>query len=267
MTRHRLRFATLSLLLTLCLPQTGLGQDVVAGMDFFMTLPGTEQNFLTTPIPSDFFDPGSDPFTGPVNLIGVPLLDHPLCLDDDLTQADTIVRRLEDADLPPSGPGGNDTVEIEIVALNLTSVEPIVVTYNGGQDPESWIVDMDLSPSPQPPGLMYIDRFDEIGGAWAFELFVLPRFTFTRIGDGAVRVLDSGAEDIPPDYFTQEGNSEWTYRIPPAGSCTSNICLDNGHSIYMAAYDSYESWELMALCPAEGTAVSPIHWSTLKTVY
>ena len=75
---------------------------------------------------------------------------------------------------------------------------PITVTYDGGQRPELWDVDVGLSPSPQPVGSMTIthDTGGNVGGTFNSFLPVLPRLTFTRVSDGAVRVLDLPTLDL-----------------------------------------------------------------------
>ncbi len=97
-------------------------------------------------IPADFFGPGSDPFTGQIELDGFPF--DPLAFGD----ADTIIQRSYEPVSPSLGEPNAGTVEIEIIELSLISIQPITVTYNGGQDPEEWFVDVRLSDTPSPPG-------------------------------------------------------------------------------------------------------------------
>ncbi|MBN1489032.1 MAG: hypothetical protein JXA69_03875 [Phycisphaerae bacterium] len=94
--------------------------EVLIGDDFWVTTSPTEVEFggSIPSVPSDFFGPGSDPFTGSVALTGQPL-------DPAHSQADTIVRRLGEAYLPTVGSA--DTIPVELAALNLVSVEPIRV--------------------------------------------------------------------------------------------------------------------------------------------
>src|SRR3989304_8711336 len=47
-------------------------RPIRAGLDYFETQPGTYQDFSAAPIPPDFFDPGSDPFLGRIDFLGVP---------------------------------------------------------------------------------------------------------------------------------------------------------------------------------------------------
>lgn len=184
-----------------------LASPVPAGNDYFETQPGTFQDFSMTPIPADFFDPGSDPFTGVIDFLGLPI--DPATLGT----TDTIVERKERAHLPGKLPS-TDTIPIEIVALSLVSVNPITVTYNGGQNPEFWDVNVGLSTVPQLPGSMTLEHTTRGGGTFDSVLPVTPRFTFTRVNDGAVRVLDLGdfgqhiqfqAHGVPWSHDAEEG--------------------------------------------------------------
>ena len=138
----------------------------------------TLMDFSGTPIPADFFGPGSDPFTSSVNLEGVPL--GSFGAYNGLGPTDTIVRRLQDA--MPTFP---DTIDIEIVALHLQSVAPITVTYNGGQNPETWDLDIEVPEGDQNQtlGSMTIDHEYPNGGTFSSTLPVDPIMTFVRVGD------------------------------------------------------------------------------------
>ncbi|HYV20572.1 MAG TPA: protease pro-enzyme activation domain-containing protein [Verrucomicrobiae bacterium] len=168
-------------------------------IDLFTTPPGTgtHLDFATTPIPADFFGPGSQPFSGNVALQGVPI--NPL---GPLGPTDTIVRRTAPASLV--GPGATASVPIEMVALSLVSSQPITVNY-GPNPPEQWTVRACLSSStPQPQGTMAITNgacVDE-GGTFQSHLPVQPRLIFRRLLDGAERVLDTGLLGQSPDLYT-----------------------------------------------------------------
>ena len=126
-------------------------------------------------IAADFFGPGSDPFDGCVYLQGVPFPDDPLeCTD-------TIIERLEEADL--TDPPCTDVIDTEIVAMTLTSTAPIRVTGSGDFPAESFFdvfVEIDL---PQ-LGDMSITKENEQGGTFTANLPVEPRFTFTPVDGG-----------------------------------------------------------------------------------
>lgn len=136
-----------------------------------------EADFTAFPIPPGFFAPGSDPFNGIVALGGSVLGPG---------NADTSQRRLASATLPPPFPV-MDTIPIELVQLSLVSVNPITVTYSGGF-PETWNVKVCTLPPPA-PGSGTLRKTHPNGGTFDSVFPVQPRFTFTRISDGAVRNL------------------------------------------------------------------------------
>ncbi|UCE58617.1 MAG: hypothetical protein JSU63_14375 [Phycisphaerales bacterium] len=147
------------------------------------------------PIPADFFGAGSDPYGSPVAqqvcLRGEPLGETEYGYFE---AADTLIWRegdpFERCDLPSGEPS---TVDIEIVALNLKSIAPITVTYNGGKEPELWDVAVDLSvvaPAYQSTLTAYKTHCN--GGTYETQLYVQPKFTFTKVGGGDPEVLDTG---------------------------------------------------------------------------
>ena len=92
---------------------------VLPGIDIWVTPANgtTSVDFSSTPIPADFFGPGSDPFDGTVQLQGEPLFTVPAGA---LGGADTVLERQAPADLPvcPS----TDTIPVEIKALSITNL-------------------------------------------------------------------------------------------------------------------------------------------------
>lgn len=92
----------LALVLAVCSPVSAL--TIMAGSDYLETAPGTFMDFDAFGVP----DIGIVDFTGdPIGPGGT----------------DTIVRRLDDAELPSEGSDG--IIDIELVALSLTSVSPV----------------------------------------------------------------------------------------------------------------------------------------------
>ncbi len=183
--------------------------DPDGGGGTFVTFGGAE----IPPIPADFFGPGSDPFEGQVALVGEPLGSTPW---GEYDVADTLVQRSADPfdllDPPSTTPR---TVDIEIVALSLVSVEPIIVTYNGGQDPEEWDVHIELSPGPQQPGPLTATKTHENGGTFDSTLFVQPLFTFTRIDGGAGPFeIDTRLVGIPPNVLLFSDGT-WVHDVNP----------------------------------------------------
>jgi hypothetical protein len=123
---------------------------------------------------------------------------------------DTAVRRL--ASTPPLNNGGNAVVPIEIIQLNLVSVNPIVVTYNAGQNPEQWNVQLTLPPAPpQQQGPLSITLNNPSGGTFTATLPVQPRFTFTRPAPPATQTFD-----LPfPIQLSTSGPTPWVTTPPP----------------------------------------------------
>ncbi len=199
-----------SVFLCLLLARPTAADNVLAGYDLFVTPPplqGTSAwNFAVLPLPADFFDPGSDPFSGVIQLQGQPLSSPP-----GLAPTDTIVRRLNDAVLP--GAPSSDVVPIEIVALHLVSCNPITVTYGLGS-PELWDVSVTL-PSPA-PGSMQINHTVSDGGTFTSSLFVQPLFTFTRHGDLAQRTANRN------ENITQASSVQWSHTAPTGALTTTN---------------------------------------------
>ncbi|MCH7886138.1 MAG: IPTL-CTERM sorting domain-containing protein [Planctomycetes bacterium] len=91
-----------------------------------------------------------------------------------------MVRRLEDTtDLD----GGSSTIDIEIIALSLVSVNPITVTFNGGQDPETWNVKVCLSDTEaQELGTMTITKTHTDGGVFDSLIPLRMKIEFTEVG-------------------------------------------------------------------------------------
>ncbi|MBM4040709.1 MAG: PEP-CTERM sorting domain-containing protein [Planctomycetes bacterium] len=143
------------------------------GYDFLETLPGT------------YFDLG--PGIGPINLTG-----QPLGLPG-LGTTDTIVRRPPDP-VFPLPPGGTGVVPIEIVALNLVSVNPITI------GPTQY--DVSVRSMPSPPGTMSITTHaDPGGGTFNSILPVQAIVTFTEVGNPLNWFQQPFTEDfqeIPP---------------------------------------------------------------------
>jgi hypothetical protein len=174
-------------------------------------------NFGGSPIPADFFGPGSDPFDGVILLQGEPLSTSP---PDILGPTDTIVERLGSATLPTCG--ASDPIEIELLALSLVSIDPVRVTYNGGQITEFWDLDVCLSSSvSQDPGTMTITKGCDEGGTFTAEILVRPRFTFTKVGEPQdIRVFDFGNEGYP-SIPLETSDGQWLYSDPGFGIITS----------------------------------------------
>lgn len=179
------------------------------GSDVFHSPPG--QTIQQLNLAANFFGPGSDPFIGTVFLGGVQEMppsvnpfqpvgpfkhvsaetNHTLVDARQTTaEGDTVVRRLDDAMLHfPGSPAARQTVPIEIVSLHLQSVQPIVVTYNGGQNPEQWQMNITVEPSAnQAPGAMTLTRTGANQGVFTSDLPVASQMVFNRVDGPPLQV-------------------------------------------------------------------------------
>jgi hypothetical protein len=178
-------------------------------------------------IPPDFFEPGSEPFTGAVCLAGEPLGPTPFGQYED---ADTLILRNADPFDRCEIPDPNERlVDIEIVALNLHSIEPITVFVFGA--PTLWDVAVDLSTVPPPAGTLGATKTHCNGGTYNSELFVQPRFTFTKVAGpgepvGSSRQLDTGLEGIQPIQLGTLDDPPWVSDIHPLFGPDSPWCTD-----------------------------------------
>lgn len=257
---HARTFLTLACLAAL--PCHSRAQDVDPGYDLFRTEPSASfHDFSGSPIPPDFFAPGSDPFSGTVSFMGMPPGAYAGCPLDDLFLVDTIVRRPDPAMVAPIP--SQDQIPIEIVALSLQSVSPIVVTY-GGLNPENWRLRVDLSPSaPQFQGIEWVYHTAPSGGAFDTYLPIVPRFTFERESDNLMRILDYGITGALVEV-SQVG-APWAYNSPPAGSCTSNFCASPGRLLLLTGASSRLA--LTAICPQPPVQGETSTWGSVKAIY
>jgi hypothetical protein len=190
----------------------GLGPGptpLFAGEDLWQTAgrDSSHLDFGGDPIPADFFGPGSEPFVGVVRLGGLPLEAQP---GGTLQNTDTIVRRLQDT--PPLDLGQQAQVPIELVALSLTSIEPIAVRYVTGEC-EAWMLTVcESKVASQPGGMKTIRKDCQDGGNWSSDLPVLPRLTFTQLNGPGLRVIDPA-----PLRVFQVANATWSLVGGPGG--------------------------------------------------
>ncbi|MCH8251392.1 MAG: thrombospondin type 3 repeat-containing protein [Planctomycetes bacterium] len=122
------------------------------------------------------------------------------------------------ADVCPAEVGDSVTVDVQIIALSLVSVEPITVTFNDGQDPEEWDVSVCLSAFGQPMGSMTITLDEADGGTFDSSIPVVPKFTFTsRItGNGQFTDCGEGGQFCEPLDLSGVDNS-WALIGGPGG--------------------------------------------------
>ena len=190
------------------------------GRDPFATVP--MKSFIdfgaggVPPIPPDFFFPGSAPIIGPVNLEGC-------AINPDLAGlTDTIVQRSGPVNFPGAGfPRPADPVQIEIVELALTGVEPIDVSG------ENWYLGMGLA-GDQPQGSLDAIIESPNGGSYQGLLPVKPLLAFAReteldlLAQGLIlpedvdlRILDWDLAALPPVNMGWEAPAPFA-TVPPA---------------------------------------------------
>jgi predicted lipoprotein with Yx(FWY)xxD motif len=220
--------------------------DVSPGFVYLESVDPT--NYDSGMVPADFFDPGSDPFTGTVVYGGDPL--------GPFGMADTLIERLAPANLPAPYPSV-DTVPIELVQLSLTSSSPITVTYFGGFTPELWDVHLERSNLGPSQGTMTITKTHPNGGVFTTTFNVAPRFIFTRQSDSATRILEY--PDVPP-YITSSGPIPWSQPCSPPYVSDTDFCLEFhefGHSIQDAQAPNFSTQTVRQACvDADGDGVS-----------
>src|SRR5215216_4724850 len=178
---------------------------IQAGNDEFETTGNGEtyHNFQASPVPADFFGTGSQQYAGLVPLVGVPL--NPAVSD-----TDTIIHRNQDVFTPGS-------TTITMTALNLNSINPITVSYTDGHT-ENWNVRVNLSDFKSSGGSMSVSD----SGTFDSSLSVYPKFTFTRVSDGAVKVLDTGGSSS--GGLTAQSSSLRANGFEPAATTAFAIC-------------------------------------------
>jgi hypothetical protein len=246
--------------------------DIAPGHDLLNVLPGSSHTFAGPyEVPLDFFAPGSDPFTGTIALQPAPLGPLPTC-PETFSNVGVVVRRPTVAQLP--APPSTVTIPIELVALSLVSVNPITVTYSGGQTPEPWNVRMNLSNIVPPQGGgATIQHGQSNGGTFTAQFPVVARFEFTKVQPQPEppRVLDMGTIPSFFDVFV-EVDIPWSHTGPSSllpSSCASNIrpTVANGTTLAPALLAGSNT-ALRVQWPEGGAvAVERTPWGQLKRIY
>lgn len=155
------------------------------GVDVFETGSGTgtNVNFAANPIPAGFFCPGSAPFTGLVNLKGVPLATLPAGAAG---SADTVVERLADGVFA----GGVTNIPVAVRAMRLVSTSDIQVicpSSSGTAQTTFWRVSTCLcGTQPTTTLTVKVDQACGCGHANG-RLDLRICLTFTRIDTGETR--------------------------------------------------------------------------------
>jgi len=242
--------------------------DVAPGSDLWIT-PGRPDcvgasyvDLAVDPLPPGLFGPGSDSFDGVICLQGDPFPVQG-------GQADTIVERKTTAVLPdPSN--SVDRVDIEIVALRLVSLEPIMVTFNGGPDSGQFNVQVCLSSvAPQEPGWMAIAHKREMGGTFNAYLPVIPKFNFQKVsGTG-----NATAEHDPGSCFEYTVcNGFWSHSAPTGitifateGDTVDSDCDGEDDATFPASTSNFFPGVCCGPCGGEPTTGSCKRLTWLET--
>ncbi|MFN0008097.1 MAG: hypothetical protein ACKVXR_09340 [Planctomycetota bacterium] len=208
--------------------------DVMPGSDLLFTpAPGPAPYtamVVVPPMPAGAFGAGSDPFPG-VPPPGLPLMGLPLDGTPPLDpvmghgipgQSDTIVNRLTVAPFPVCP--GVQTIPIELVALNLVSVQPITVTFGGGASSAQWEVRVCRSlTGPQQQGQMTITHDSLDGGTFTSFLPVRGRLMFAKCNPNSGPGLAS-PPDLDPHIVTlmTPVPAPWVHQAPPTSGVMSS---------------------------------------------
>jgi hypothetical protein len=114
---------------------------------------------------------------------------------------DTIVQRLT----PGPPPGSSGTIPIELVALSLSSMHPVVLDLGMGAQP--YDLHVGLLPGTPSPGTMIVNHGPG-GGTFDSNMIVNSLLTFTPTGGGP-------AVQMPRTDPLSSQNSPWSHMRPP----------------------------------------------------
>ena len=179
------------------------------GSNFFETVAGptaTLIDFQRDYINRGFFGPGSDAFVGFIRLRGNPI--DPTTLGT----TDTIMRRPEAITVVEHA--RPVTADLDFIALELVSVNPITITYNQGQNPEQWNVRVSLQNQSE-GGRITTKQTSGVGGTYEALLTTRLLVTFKRVSDNAIR-------QIPLGVLVGTTAIPWSFNANP-------ILLTDGH--------------------------------------
>ncbi|HNQ22041.1 MAG TPA: hypothetical protein PKK06_03000 [Phycisphaerae bacterium] len=228
---------------------------VLPGQDCWSTeCGGTFANFADTPIPTGFFDPGSDPFDGIISLQGA------------TGGIDTVIERLDLMCFPLPLPS-SAVVPIALTELNLVSCDPIHVGGSG-----FWNVEATLA-GPAPTGMLMATKMDAAGGTFSASFYVQPVYTFTRVDppydtrtfDPGIDILMQTTDDAPwtiDEYYEAcsfDGFAGGALRVDRTGAV---CCPETCHSSFGA--HPHEHCARPAGCPACGACCLP-DWTCYVT--
>ena len=252
-------------------PPVARAHDVGPGLEYFVLSSGSQQ-FLEGPyaIPAGFFGPGSDPLTGGVPLVGIPILSGPAC-PEPLGATCVVIGRNSSSSLPCCP--GSATVATEVLALSLASAEPIMVTYAGGS-PEPWNMRLSLSASAVPAGLSTLQHLTPSGGTFACQLPFALRFEFQKAGPlpPPPLVIDFGLIGVFESFDLAD--VPWSHAAPSTilhTSCEGGFYAGIENEIGKVGFSSERSNRyayFLTSSPENGpTPVTRSTWGNVKAIY
>lgn len=155
-----------------------------------------------TPIPAGFFDHGGmacEPFGGVIAFSGEPI--DTIAFSD----ADTLIFRTHDPIKPDDPIGAQRSVDIELVALQLSSTAPIVVVCDG--QPTEWTVHVTLRDTEV--GILTALKTSINGGTAFVSLPLVQKRTFIKLNEPSTqRVHDAPTEVMVADI-------PWAHTVDP----------------------------------------------------
>lgn len=209
----------------LLFPFAVVGGPISPGDDVWSTPcgGGAYVDFSGNPIPANFFGPGSDPFTGNIQLGGLPIPIVPPLVPG-AGHVDTVVRR---GGTTPGFTCGSppETVPIEILSLSLTSCSPIIISFDGGTSTQIWNVRVCLS-GPQTAGTMTISHECVAGGSYTSSLPVTAGIVFTRTSPpGGPLTITQTVTMVSSGQWSHTDPGLGLYRFSPGQMFDNGQCL------------------------------------------
>jgi len=221
-------------------------------------------DFSQNVIPAGAFGPGSDPFTGVVNFVGVGLGPLTDCPQSNVGSVHAVLERQGTIDIPV--PGATSTVDVEMIAMHLVSSAPINVTFGGSKRVQSF--DLHVRPVPPPPS-----------EPWSqFEYYFDPQLTEGQAGppelqQGKFAVIPSapGSGDLDPILI--EIASTIPVAVVQKGyrpgkefvNCDESFCMHSNEPLVFQAPGFQIS--LDGACPDNPVPFEIRSWGSFKSVF
>jgi len=173
------------------------------------------------PIPAGFFGAGSDPWSGGISCVGIPIDPNGPAPTSDLMVRHEAIEWIPnpEARYGPREIPRSFKLRCQMVKLHEKVVEPITVTFDDGARSEKWGVEVTLAKEHPGGGMIEITRLnaDGNGGLADIEIAVKVDFIFRRVGDDKELTLTS------PIEWLSETNHEWSRWADPLAMKAFNI--------------------------------------------